>query len=390
MPAGERALVRAATWCAGRWVVVGATAAGNGRTRPAVWTSPDARTWHSLRLRPGSDFYTAREILTSVACSHGRLALLGAMSGGAHGIPRTATWQQQADGSLAAVRAPSGSSAGRVRLGRRPGRWPGWLPVTGTRTSGAAVWQSATGASFRLYDGAPGLANTSAVLTQASDAMSSGTWTVAGVRSPNRPGGCAVYVDRRPARPWTRLDSPVVRPSRPLNAWRRPASDRSASPGSTTSGSASGRSAVVAGWGVDVRCHATPTHLRGVCLQRGLDRLAPGRDVQRRGCLPAGDRPDRRPPRRTPPDRGHSARRPHGRDRDPRRRRAAAHRRRPAGPGLADAGTGRLALTWAGSATLSVNVSRVSAVERELEPGQRGGGRGRRVEGTRQGSPERG
>ncbi len=210
MPAGERALVRAATWCAGRWVVVGATAAGNGRTRPAVWTSPDARTWHSLRLRPGSDFYTAREILTSVACSHGRLALLGAMSGGAHGMPRTATWQQQADGSLAAVRAPYLLFGGTesVSVAGLAGGPDGYL-VTGTRTSGAAVWQSATGASFRLYDGVPGLANTSRVRTQASDAMSyRDGWLVAG--QVTEPSGRlrGVMWTGEPAGPWTRLDLP--------------------------------------------------------------------------------------------------------------------------------------------------------------------------------------
>src|SRR3954471_18715448 len=65
-PAGERAVVRAATWCAGRWVVVGATSDAEDRTRPAVWTSADAQTWRSLRLRPGPDYYASREILGSV------------------------------------------------------------------------------------------------------------------------------------------------------------------------------------------------------------------------------------------------------------------------------------------------------------------------------------
>src|SRR5215813_6981686 len=62
-PAGQRAVVRAATWCDGQWVVVGATAESDSRTRPAAWVSPDAHDWQSLTLHPGSDFYTAREIL---------------------------------------------------------------------------------------------------------------------------------------------------------------------------------------------------------------------------------------------------------------------------------------------------------------------------------------
>src|SRR5262249_4450532 len=77
-PDGQRAVVRDVTWCSGRWVVVGATADAAGNTRPAAWASTNARDWQTLRLRPGSDFYTAQEVLSSVACSDGRLALFGA------------------------------------------------------------------------------------------------------------------------------------------------------------------------------------------------------------------------------------------------------------------------------------------------------------------------
>jgi hypothetical protein len=53
--------------------------------------------------------------------------------------------------------------------------------ITGTRTSGAAVWSSAGGAAFRLYDDAPGLASTSQARTQALDALPQGRgWLVAG------------------------------------------------------------------------------------------------------------------------------------------------------------------------------------------------------------------
>ena len=182
VPAGERAVVRAATWCSGRWVVVGATADAEGRTRPAVWTSPDGHAWRTARLRPGRDYYTAREILGSVACSAGRLALMGAKSGGAHGMPRTATWRQRDDGSLAAVRAPYLLFGGTesVAVARMGGGPHGYL-ITGTRVSGAAVWRSATGAVFRLYDGAPGLASTPRARTQALDSLPYRRgWLVAG------------------------------------------------------------------------------------------------------------------------------------------------------------------------------------------------------------------
>jgi hypothetical protein len=203
-------VVRAATWCAGRWVVVGATSDAQGRTRPAVWTSPDARTWRPARLRPGRDYYTSREILGSVACSRGRLALLGAKSGGAHGMPRTATWRQEADGSLTAVRAPYLLFGGTesVAVSRLAGGPRGYL-VAGTRTSGAAVWRSATGAAFRLYDGAAGLASTPHARTQALDGLPRDRgWLVAGdlVDASGRLHGEVWTGDRRG--PWRRAELP--------------------------------------------------------------------------------------------------------------------------------------------------------------------------------------
>lgn len=181
-PAGDRAMVRGATWCGGRWVVVGATADPRGRTRPAVWASADGKRWATLRLDPGDDYYAARAILGSVGCAHGRLAVLGAKSGGAHGNPRTATWRQLNDGSLAAGPARfelyGGPSA--VAVSRLVGGPRGYL-IAGTRASGAAVWTSPTGSPFRLHEGTRGLASTSRVRTQALDAAwLRGEWTVIG------------------------------------------------------------------------------------------------------------------------------------------------------------------------------------------------------------------
>ncbi|HET7431087.1 MAG TPA: hypothetical protein VFJ89_06240 [Nocardioides sp.] len=182
VPDGTRALVRDATWCGGRWAVVGATADARGATRPAVWSSPDGRSFRAGRLDPGSDYYAARAILTSVGCSRGRLAAVGAKSGGAHGLPRTATWRERPDGVLAAVRAPFPLFGGstNVAVSRLAGGPAGYL-VTGTRTSGAAVWTSPSGTSFRLHEGTPGLASTPSIRTQALDAVADAHgWVVAG------------------------------------------------------------------------------------------------------------------------------------------------------------------------------------------------------------------
>ncbi len=181
-PAGARAVVRDASYCGGRWWVVGATADPEGRTHPAVWSSPDAARWQVVRLDPGGDFYAAREILGSVGCSAGRIAVLGAKPGGAHGMPRTATWRQRGDGSLVAVRASFALYGGvrAVRVNRILGGAHGFL-IAGTRSSGAAVWRSADGRSFRIQEGAPRLASTAHSATQGfGAAWYDGTWWVVG------------------------------------------------------------------------------------------------------------------------------------------------------------------------------------------------------------------
>jgi hypothetical protein len=81
--------------------------------------------------------------------------------------------------------------------------------ITGTRTSGAAVWHSSSGASFRLYDDATGLASTSRSRTQAQDAMPyRGGWLVAGqVTEPTGRLRGAVWAGD-PGGRWTRTDLP--------------------------------------------------------------------------------------------------------------------------------------------------------------------------------------
>ncbi len=210
-PDGARAVVRDAAYCAGRWYVVGATATSATRTRPAVWSSPDAEHWQAVRLDPGGDYYAARAILGSVGCRHGRIAVLGAKSGGAHGMPRTATWRQRGDGSLVAVRASYELYGGvrAVRVNRLSGGAPGWL-IAGTRTNGAAVWRSADARTFRLEDGAPGLASTRRATTQGFDAAwRDGAWWVVGAAVDR--GGVETALSWTPAGPgrWTPRPLPV-------------------------------------------------------------------------------------------------------------------------------------------------------------------------------------
>jgi hypothetical protein len=210
VPDGTRAVVRSATWCGDEWVAVGATAKSALDTRPAMWTSRDGHSWDTVRLDPGSDYYAAREILATVACSRGRVAAVGAKPGGAHGMPRTASWRERPDGSLAAVHTAfvtfGGSRA--VSVNALEGGPHGYM-IAGTRSSGAAVWTSPNGRPFRLHEGVPGLASTRTARTQGTDVVPAGHgWLVVGVSTEDdgRPVA-TVWTPAGPGR-WFRQDLP--------------------------------------------------------------------------------------------------------------------------------------------------------------------------------------
>ncbi|MEU7924825.1 hypothetical protein [Micromonospora sp. NPDC049107] len=207
-----RLIARDVTACAGRWYAVGAVGAPDGGTRPAAWRSVDGRGWTSLPLRPIS-YYGERAIMYAVGCHEGRIAVIGARSGGAHGNPRVRTWRQDADGGLSEVPAefelyggPEAVSASRIAGGAG-----GWL-IAGARTGGAAVWRSADATDFALVDDAPGLASDAGLTTIATDVVAAPDgWLVAGG---GRPAGRA---DRDPyvwssadGRAWTRTALPAT------------------------------------------------------------------------------------------------------------------------------------------------------------------------------------
>ncbi|MFC8299749.1 hypothetical protein [Micromonospora orduensis] len=207
-----RLIVRDVTGCAGRWYVVGAVGGPDGATRPAAWGSPDGRTWTPLPLRPIS-YYGERAILYAAGCHEGRVAVVGARSGGAHGNPRVRTWRQDADGGLTEVPAefevyggPEAVSASRIAGGAG-----GWL-IAGARTGGAAVWLSPDAADFQLVDSAAALASDAGLTTLATDAVAvPDGWLVGGG---GRPAGRA---DRDPfvwfsgdGRSWTRVALPAT------------------------------------------------------------------------------------------------------------------------------------------------------------------------------------
>lgn len=157
-----RTVVRDAVQCGDAWYVVGAVFLDRPTTtrdtRPAAWTSVDGgATYEPVDVRTDT-FWGKRAILNTLACSEGRIAAVGARSGGAHGNPRVATFHLDADGTLVDVRTLfvqfGGVSA--TNVGPISGGPEGWL-IAGNRLSGPAVWVSDDPRDFARVEGEPGL-----------------------------------------------------------------------------------------------------------------------------------------------------------------------------------------------------------------------------------------
>jgi len=208
-PAGRLA-VRDAASCDGHWFLVGAVIGPAGASRPAAWSSDDARTWQPMSLAPRT-YYARRAVLSSVACRDGRIAAVGARSGGAHGNPRVTSWYQRADGTLVDMPAsfelyggPDAISVRHVAAGP-----DGWL-IAGNRLSGAAVWFSRDATDFRLVDHDRALSSDPEHTTSALDQVHDGTrWTVVGrVEVPGRTGALPAAWTSPDGVAWTRQEVP--------------------------------------------------------------------------------------------------------------------------------------------------------------------------------------
>lgn len=160
-PAG-RTVVRDAVYCGGAWYVVGAVfldrPSETRDTRPAAWVSQDdGASFEPVEVR--SDTYWGRRaILNSIACSDGRIAAVGARSGGAHGNPRVATFRLDPGGTLVDVRGLVTQFGGvsATNVGPITGGSEGWL-IAGNRLTGPAVWVTDDPRGFTRVEGEPGL-----------------------------------------------------------------------------------------------------------------------------------------------------------------------------------------------------------------------------------------
>lgn len=212
-PAGGpgRPVLRDAAACGDRWYVVGATIDAGGN-RPAAWQSWDGESWRAVTLKalPAS-LYGARSTIYSLACHDGRVAAVGAASGGVHGNPRVSTWRLDRGGALVEVESafevyggPDAVNVARIAAGSSG------FAIAGNRTSGAAVWLSGDGTGFRLVQNAPGLASGAGMSTSISDVAVSGSQltVVGGVRRAGRTDGDPAAWRSADGAAWARTDLP--------------------------------------------------------------------------------------------------------------------------------------------------------------------------------------
>lgn len=194
--------------CGGRWYLLGAYRGG-----PGVWRSADGVAWRRARTAART-YYGHRQVLYAGGCRRGRVLALGAQVGGAHGNPRTSSWYERADGTVAEVPGavelyggPRSVGVSRIAGGATGSVVVGdWEGASGR--VGAAVWWSANGREFARVPDDPALAGRPGEQTTAADAVATdGGWLVVGSR----------YVLDRPA-PWR---EPVAWSSGDGRHWRR-------------------------------------------------------------------------------------------------------------------------------------------------------------------------
>ncbi len=181
---GGRTVVRDAVHCGEAWYAVGAVFLDQPTetrdTRPSAWRSGDGATWSPVEV-VADTYWGKRAILNSIACSRGRIAVVGARSGGAHGNPRVTTFHLQGD-TLVDVRAVftqyggvSASSVGAVSGGPQ-----GWM-IAGNRLSGPGVWVTDDPRGFTRVEGEPGLTRDGELVSQAQAAAWAGDgWLLVG------------------------------------------------------------------------------------------------------------------------------------------------------------------------------------------------------------------
>ncbi|WP_127499932.1 hypothetical protein [Actinoplanes solisilvae] len=154
LPAYGRVVLTDVADCGDQWWAVGAIQASDGATRPAAWTGGPEGSWTPVDFAPlPSSYYGPLQTIRSVACFSGRVAMVGAVPGGAHGNPRVSTWRRLPDGRMTENAAPFETYGGDEAVDVGPiAAGPRGFAIAGNRSSGAAAWFSADGVTFTLSE----------------------------------------------------------------------------------------------------------------------------------------------------------------------------------------------------------------------------------------------
>ncbi|MCY1137636.1 hypothetical protein OWR29_06455 [Actinoplanes sp. Pm04-4] len=171
LPADGAVVLSDVADCDGHWWAAGGIKAADGSTRPAAWSDGAAVTFTPLP----SSYYGPRQVIKSVACAGGRVAMVGATPGGAHGNPRVSTWRFEG-GRMAENAAPFETYGGDEAIDVGPiAAGPAGFAIAGNRTSGAAAWFSPDGKTFTLSE-----SGTAGTVARDVVPLADGRWLVVG------------------------------------------------------------------------------------------------------------------------------------------------------------------------------------------------------------------
>jgi hypothetical protein len=186
------------------WVLGGATAPAPPQRKPAIWITKDFVRFESVPMQPNQGYGEISEIFGVAA--RGRMgqdmAAIGQAFGGAHGNPRTASWDGSAAG-LAEVRTNFELYNGVRQISVRSiASNASTFVIMGSRVNqngrlGAASWYSPDGAEFTLSDNDEGLSSASNEQVQGLDvtAAGDGSFIAAGERLWWDPANSADTID---------------------------------------------------------------------------------------------------------------------------------------------------------------------------------------------------
>jgi hypothetical protein len=141
------------------WVISGATAAAPPERKPAAWISKDLQSFAPIPMQPNQGYGEIAEVfgIAGRGPSGHDLAGIAQAFGGAHGNPRTASWDGSADG-LHEVRTNFELYNGVRQISVKSiAANLNTYVIMGSRVSqngrlGAASWTSPDGADFTLFD----------------------------------------------------------------------------------------------------------------------------------------------------------------------------------------------------------------------------------------------